>query len=219
MTIRVLVVDDHPTVREGLRSIIGEQSDMAVIGVAEDGYAAISAAREQAPEVVVMDVSMPGLNGIEATRRIQAELPHVRVLCLSVHADEHLVSEMLEAGASGYVLKDAAPVELVEAVRVVANRQTYLSPSVAGGVVRDYVSHLSADKAREPHLTSREREVLQLIAEGHDTGHIASRLTISPKTVATHREHLMQKLDLHSIAALTKYAIRHGISTAERDTE
>ncbi len=218
MTIRVLVVDDHATVREGLKSWIDAQPDMAVIGEEKDGNSAIEAAGEHMPDVVVMDITMPDMNGVEATRRIVSQLPHVRVLCLSAHADDHLVSAMLQAGASGYVLKAAAARELVEAVRAVAANQTYLSPAVASAVVRDYRSYLS-EPEQVRKLTSREREVLQLLAEGHDTADIARRLSISVKTVATHREHIMEKVDLHNISALTKYAIREGITTSQPDAE
>lgn len=218
MSVRVIVVDDHPTVRRGLRSLIEEESDMAVVGEADNGHAAIEITHQQIPDVLVMDVSMPELNGIEATRRIVAELPSVRVLCLSMHADQKVVAAMLAAGASGYVLKNAAATEFVEAVRVVAASQTYLSPSVASGVVNDYTLFLSgARKPAGPRLTSREREVLQLMAEGHGTADIAGRLTISAKTVATHRQHIMDKLGLYNTAALTKFAIREGITTLEPD--
>lgn len=215
MTIRIVVVDDHAIVREGLRSLLDRESDITVVAEAADGNAATEAAREHVPDVVVMDISMAELNGIEATRRIIAESPSVRVLCLSLHAEEHLVSAMLEAGASGYVLKACAAAELVTAVRTVAAHETYLSPAVAGGVVRDYVAHRTAARAGEPRLTGRELEVLQLLAEGHGTKDVAGRLSISPKTVSTHRENIMRKLDLHSVAALIKYAIRRGVATVD----
>ena len=218
MSVRVLLADDHPVVRDGLRSVLGRESDITVVGKTADGNAAVEAVREHLPDVVVMDVSMPGLNGVEATRRIVGEFPRVLVLGLSLSADRHLVSEMLQANASGYVLKDAASEELVTAVRTVAANRTYLGPTVVGGVVRDYVANLDESRSRDgPQLTSRELEVLQLIAEGQDTAAIAARLRISTKTVGSHRGHIMKKLDLHSVAALTKYAIREGISTAEAD--
>ncbi len=215
--IRVLVVDDHPVVREGVRSLMDHEPDISVVGEAADGNAAIEVARRAIPDVVVMDVSMSALNGVEATRRITADLPQVHVLCFSLFADGHLVTATLEAGASGYVLKDAAPAELVTAIRAVAAHQTYLSTAVAGYVVRDYVAHRAAARTDGPRLTRREHDVLQLIAEGGDTAEIAEQLSISTKTVGTHREHIMKKLDLHNVVALTKYAIRHGISTANPD--
>ena len=216
-SVRVLVVDDHSIVREGLRSLLDAEPDIKVVGEAEDGNAAISEARQHQPDVVLMDVSMPRMNGIEATRRVVTELPSVRVVGLSLHADPHLVSQMLEAGAMGYVVKSAPVEEVTTAVRTVATSQMYLSPAVAGYVVRDYVTTRVANKAREPRLTARELEVLQLIAEGHGTGEIAGRLFISAKTVSTHRENIMKKLDLFSVVALTKYAIRNGLTTAEPD--
>ncbi len=215
--VRVLVVDDHSIVREGLRSLLEKESDIKVVGEASDGTGAVAAAREHVPDVVTMDVSMAGMNGIEATRRVISENPSVKVLCLSLHADSDLVSEMLEAGASGYVVKSGPLDEVTNAVRTVASSRTYLSPAVAGAVVRDHVANRIAAKANEPRLTARELEILQLIAEGHGTGDIAGRLFISPKTVSTHRENIMRKLDLHNVVALTKYAIRRGISTADPD--
>ena len=213
--VRVVLVDDHPVVRQGVRSLLDSELGITVVDEAEDGLGAIEAVREHIPDLVVMDLSMATLNGVEATRRIIAEFPSVRVLCLSLHADEHLVSGMLEAGASGYILKEAAVAELVSAIRAVAAGQTYLSPTVAGQVVRDYVARRRADSVVQ--LTSREREVLQLIAEGHATKEIAAQLSISPKTVSTHRENIMKKLDLHDVVSLAKYAIRSGISTVSPD--
>lgn len=215
-SVRVLVVDDHSIVREGLRSLLEKESDITVVAEAPDGTSALSAALEHQPDVVMMDVSMPGMNGIEATRRVTSLVPDARVVCLSLHADPHIVSSMLEAGASGYVVKSADLIELATAVRTVAAAQTYLSPAIAGGIVRDHLAR-RASLPSEPRLTDREREVLQLIAEGNGTGEIAGRLFISAKTVSTHRENIMRKLNLHNVVALTKYAIRQGISTAEPD--
>ncbi len=213
---RVLLADDHRIVREGLRALLDAEQGLTVVGDVADGAEAIAAAREHVPDIVVMDVSMPGMNGIEATRAIVGGKPPVRVVCLSMHADRGMVSAALEAGASGYILKGCATEELVRALNVVAAHHTYLSPMIAGAVVADYVSRLAADHDDEPQLTAREREVLQLIAEGHGTKEIGGRLGISAKTVATHREHLLAKLDLHSVAGLTRYAIRQGITSSDR---
>ncbi|MBT8250930.1 MAG: response regulator transcription factor [Acidimicrobiia bacterium] len=214
--IRILVVDDHSIVRQGLRSLLEKESGIEVIGEAFDGTSAVAAAQELRPDVIIMDVTMAGMNGIEATRRIIALMPTARILCLSLHADPHIVSSMLEAGASGYVVKSADLTELAAAVRAVAFGQIFLSPTIAGDFVRDHLAHRASMPA-EPRLTDREREVLQLIAEGNGTGEIAGRLFISAKTVSTHRENIMRKLNLHNVVALTKYAIRQGISSIEPD--
>ncbi len=213
---RVLLADDHAIFREGLRAILSDEPGVEVVADVADGREAVAVAQERAPDVVVMDLSMPGLNGIDATRAIVEQSPNVKVLCLSMHADRHMVAAALSAGATGYVLKNCASTELTEALRTVASHRTYLSPAVAGDVVRDYVARLSAtEAANEPQLTRRERETLQLIAEGHSTKDIAVRLGISAKTVATHREHIMAKLDVHNVAGLTRYAIRHGITSVD----
>lgn len=212
---RVIVADDHQIMREGLSALLAGEAGVSVVDEVADGYAAIEAARTLAPDVVVMDVAMPGLNGIEAIRSITEDSPHVRVLCLSMYSDQHVVSDALQAGAAGYLLKECAGSQLVDAIRTVARGRTYLSPAVAGGVVREYVALAAAEMYDRPRLTTRERQILQLIAEGHGTKAIAARLGISAKTVGTHREHIMAKLDVHSVAGLTKYAIRHGITTPE----
>jgi len=213
---RVLLADDHQIVREGLRSLLDREPGVTIVGEVADGSEAVDAARDTVPDVVIMDLTMPGLNGVDATRILTSEMPQVRVLCLSMHADRHMVSTVLRAGAAGYLVKECAATELINALHVVASNGTYLSPSVAGVIVRDYVARTSGvAPADEPALTNRERQVLQLIAEGHGTKEIAVRLHISAKTVATHREHIMSKLDLHSVAALTKHAIRRGITTVE----
>lgn len=215
MTTRVLLVDDHEIVREGLHALIDrEQPEFTVVGESSDGNSAVAATRDVAPDVVVMDVSMPGLNGIDATRLIVSEMPEVRVLCLSMHSDHSMVAATLEAGAAGYLVKDCAGAELINAIRTVRALRSYLSPAVTDGVVRDFLAHRDAARpVDQPQLSGREREVLQLIAEGHPTRMIAQRLFISPKTVGTHTEHIKAKLGLSSIAALTKYSIRHGLTT------
>ena len=216
MSVRVLLVDDHEVVRKGLRALLETKPDVEVVGEAEDGRTAVQLAVEQRPDVVVMDVALPDLNGPGATRQIVAQCPGVRVLALSMHADSRFVSEMLAAGASGYVLKTCKVDELVKAVSTVVAGQAYLSPEVAGPVVQGYVAHLS-DNAESGTgvLSDREREVLQLLAEGKSTKQIASRLDVSVRTVDSHRQHIMDKLDLHSVAELTKYAVRAGLTSLE----
>jgi DNA-binding NarL/FixJ family response regulator len=216
MSVRIILADDHRIMREGLAALVEKQSDMKVIGQASDGRQAVQLARDLQPDVIIMDASMPVLNGIEATCRIAAELPDIRVLCLSFQSNKRLVLAVLEAGASGYLLKDCAAEELITAIRTVMNNQTYLSPAVAGTVVDGY-------KARRPdaknsaftQLTEREREIVQLLAEGMSTKEIAAQLHLSVKTVGTHREHLQAKLHMHNLAELTKYALREGLTSVD----
>jgi DNA-binding NarL/FixJ family response regulator len=212
VSIRVLLADDHAIVREGLRALIDKQPDMEIVGEARDGREAIRMAREQVPDVAILDVSMPGLNGVEATRRITRELPDIKVLGLSMHTERQFVGAVIDAGASGYLVKDCALEELIRAVRCVVNGQVYLSPSVAGVVVEGYRAKGHGESAFSA-LSLREREVLQLIAEGLSTKEIADHLNVSAKTVGTHREHIMTKLEIRSIAGLTKYAIREGVTS------
>ena len=214
MSIRVLVVDDHTIVKEGLCALLKEEAAVEVIGDAADGRTAVRLAEELDPDVVLMDVALPGLNGIEATRQIIRSKPRIRVLALSMYADGTYVSEMLKAGASGYLLKDCEFEELTRAIRTVAADHTYLSPQVSDVVVTDYLDHLSEDnQSAASMLTPREREVLQLLAEGESTKEIAEKLYISVKTVETHRRQIMEKLDIFTIAELTKFAISHGITS------
>src|SRR4051812_9670856 len=225
---KVLLADDHRIVREGLRSLLEAQDDMQVVGEADNGRLALEMAAEHEPDVVVMDVAMPQLNGIEATRRLMNDQPDTKVVALSMHSDRRYVAEALKAGAAGYLLKDGAFDELVSAIRAVVANKVYLSPRVAGVVVDDYVRRLPGDDhdgdgvgSRGPvptafqKLTAREREVLQLMAEGYATKEIASRLHVSVKTVETHRRQLMEKLQLYSVAEVTKYAIREGLTSLE----
>jgi DNA-binding NarL/FixJ family response regulator len=217
VTIRLLIADDHKLMREGLKALIEKESDMQVVGEAEDGNSTVSLAGKSSPHVIVMDVSMPDLNGIEATRKILHANPNVKVVGLSGHADQHFVREMLSAGASAYLLKHTAFDELLRAIRAVMKGKKYLSPDVARGVMDAYVE-LSRPLSENPAfvvLTDREREVLQLTAEGKSTKEIAGGLDISIKTVETHRRNIMEKLDLHSVAELTKYAIREGITSTD----
>jgi DNA-binding NarL/FixJ family response regulator len=213
MPIRVLLADDHNIVREGFRSLIDAESDMEVAGEAGDGREAVSLARRLKPDVIVMDVRMPELNGVEATRQIVTEMSSIRVIGLSMHLERHFVSEMLKAGASGYLLKDCPSQELITAIRTVVKDQIFLSPAVAGQVVEDYVVRpVAAGPSAFSQLSDREREVLQLIAEGRTMRDVAAQLHLSVNTVHTHRKHIMEKLDIHSVAGLTKYAIREGLT-------
>ncbi len=216
MSIRVLLSDDHRIMREGLRSLLEKEPDIELVGEAEDGRSTLELASRLKPQVVVMDISMPDLNGIDATRKLLEKLPNVKILALSMHTDQRFIEGMLRAGATGYLPKDCASEELVRAIRTVLSNQTYLSPSIADVVRRDYLSQRrEADISVSGVLTDREREVLQLMAEGKNTKEIASRLQVSVKTIETFRQHIMQKLDLHSLAELTKYAIREGLTSLE----
>lgn len=213
MTIRVLVADDHRIMRDGLCNMLRQEDDMAVVGEANNGREAVALVKELAPDVVIMDVTMPELNGIEATRQITAGATRGRVIALSVHADRQFVAEMFKAGAAGYLLKMCAFEELASAIRLVVDGQTYLSPGVAADVMEDY-TRLLPETGGSPVaiLTDREREVLQLLAEGKGTKEIGLILHVSSKTIDTHRRQLMQKLNLHSLPELTKFAIREGLT-------
>jgi DNA-binding NarL/FixJ family response regulator len=214
MTCRILLADDHKIVRDGLKALLDKEADMAVVAEADTGRRALQLSRKVKPDIVVMDVSMPDLNGIDATRQIVEELPSVKVVALSMHAQKQFVEGMLKAGVSGYLLKDSAFDELIMALRTVIAGRHYLSPDITGVVVDGYLkSNHDGGGVAPAVLTAREREVLQLIAEGHSVKHIAANLHISVKTVETHRSHIMNKLDLHNIADLTKYAIREGLTT------
>jgi len=216
--IKVVLADDHQIVRHGLRSLLSAEPDIEVVGEADNGRAVIRLVQELSPQVVIMDISMPDLNGIEATRQILSDFSGVKVIALSMHSDSLFVLNMFKAGASGYLLKDCALEELVKAVRTVMNRKVYLSPSISDIVVKDFVIGWSPEDSSSSAysiLTAREREVLQLMAEGKTTNQIAENLCISVKTVEAHRKQLMTKLDIHSVAELTKYAIRQGLTTLE----
>jgi DNA-binding NarL/FixJ family response regulator len=216
MGIRVVLADDHRIVRDGLCALLARETDIELVGQAEDGLAAVKLARDLHPDIVVTDVSMPGLNGVEAIRRIRTEDPGVRVLCLSVHGDSRMVLSVLDAGASGYVLKDCSYDELVLAIRKAMANQVHLSAELVGLVVEEVRSRgQSVSAGRQAALTPREREMVQLLSEGLSTQQIAERLHVSVKTVATHREHVLQKLKLGSIAELTRYALREGLSSLD----
>jgi DNA-binding NarL/FixJ family response regulator len=217
VSINILLVEDHQIVREGLRSLLEKQTGFRVVAEAEDGRAAVQVAREMALDIVIMDVSMPDLNGIEATRQILAHNPDTKVIALSMHADKRFVVQMLRAGASGYVLKNSAFGELELAIRTVLANRTYLSPKMADLIVKEYVHHLAnAEPSVFSILTPRELEVLQLLSEGKTTKEIAFSLQVSVKTIETYRQQIMAKLGVHSIAELTKYAIREGLTSVDR---
>ena len=216
MSTKILLVDDHRLFRDGLRALMESQSGMDVVGEADDGRMAVDLTRNLSPDVVIMDVGMPGLNGIEATRQIVTEAPGIKVIALSMHSDRQFVTGMFGAGASGYLLKDCAFEELINALHTVIKNLTYMSPEISTIVVEDYVHRVSkSDDAIPDALTPRAREVLQLLAEGMNTKQLASHLNISVKTVEAHRRQIMEKLNLHSIAELTKYAIRTGLTSVE----
>lgn len=210
--IRILLVDDHTILRDGLRALLESEPDLKVIGEAEDGRQAVTLACQQEPDVVLMDISMPLLNGLEATRQIKRQCPNVKVLILSMYDNEEYIRQALEAGAMGYILKDAAARELIGAIRDVYRGEAVLSPAVTRLVIEDYLRWGGIRPVEEADgLSPREREVLQLIAEGHTNKQIAEILNISIKTVQAHRTSLMQKLDLHDRGELIKYAIQKKI--------
>lgn len=214
---RVLIADDHEMMREGLKSLFKDEDHLQVVAEADNGEDTVMLAASSGVHLVIMDVSMPDLNGIEATRHILAQNPNTDVIALSGYANKEYVREMLSAGASAYVLKKRAYEELLRAVEEVRKGKKYLSPDIARGVVDDYVE-LSSSYTENPAfivLTDREREVLQQLAEGNSTKDMAEKLGVSVKTIETHRRNIMEKLDLHSVAELTKYAIREGITSLE----
>jgi two-component system response regulator NreC len=214
MRIKVLIADDHQIVRDGLRSLLEKEPDMEVVGEAEDGRTILKMLKELVPDVIIMDVAMPDLNGIEATRQINHEFAEVKVIALSMHDDRRFVINMLKSGASGYLLKDCAFRELARAIRlVVTANKIYLSPGITDIVVNNYVTGPAPESLVYTILTPREREVLQLIAEGKTSSQIAESLFVSVKTVESHRHQLMQKLKKKSVADLTKFAIREGITS------
>lgn len=216
MPTRIILADDHQIVREGLATLLEQEGDMRVVGTAADGRTAVKLSAELSPDVVVLDVGMPGLNGIDAARQIAAAQPTTKILALSMHSDRRFVLEMLRAGASGYLLKDCAFDELAHAIRAVVAGQTYLSPRVAGVVVEGFLEQTDpSERTGAAALTPREREVLQLLAEGMATKQVAHHLGVSIKTIETHRRQVMTKLELDSVAELTKYAIREGLTSLD----
>jgi len=210
--ITVIIADDHMIVRDGIRSLLEKQPDIEVVAEADNGRTALKHAQQLSPDVIIMDIGMRELNGIDATRQIISKLPDVKILALSMYSDKQFIKGMLKAGASGYMLKDSASKELVDAIRIVANNKVYISPSIAGVVAEDYLENSAEeDASARSVLTTREAEVLQLLAEGKSTKQAASILGVSIKTIESHRQNIMKKLNIDNIVGLIKYAIREGI--------
>ena len=210
--IKVVVVDDHKIIKDGLRSLLERQPDMEVVAEADNGRIALKLVKELSPDIVIMDIGMRELNGIDATREIVRMSPGVKVLALSMYSDKRFIKGMLKAGASGYMLKDSAFKELIDAIRVIFEDKIYISPSIASIVTDDYLNQSpESDSSTRSFLTSRELEVLQLLVEGRSTKQIASSLHLSIKTIESHRSRVMKKVDVDNIVDLTKYAIREGI--------
>jgi two-component system, NarL family, response regulator NreC len=211
--LRILLADDHRLVRHGLRKILEEQPDWEIVAEVANGREAVQRAAEERPDVAVLDIAMPQLNGVEATRQIQRRCPEVNVLILSMHADEAYIRQALQAGARGYLMKDSADTDLIGAVSAVAEGKSFFSPSAARVMLDDYVRRLSEKGTmdRFDTLSEREREVFQLIAEGHSNREIAGLLCVSPSTIETHRSHILEKLGVHSAAELVLYAVRKGV--------
>ncbi len=216
MTLRILLADDHKILRDGLRKLLESKEGFQVVAVAANGHDALSLTKKHRPDLVILDIAMPILNGIDATRRMVAEVPGVKVVILSMHNAPQFVRAALDAGARAYLLKECSFEELIEAIDSVASGHHYLSKQVTGLVIEDYLQcRASALSSPRDPLTPKEREVLQRIAEGQRTKDIAASLHVSPKTIETHRSHIMEKLRLRSVAALTKYAIREGLTSME----
>ena len=215
MSIKIILADDHAMLRHGLSRSFEQEKDIDVVGQAKDGHSTIELVGELLPDVVVMDIGMPDLNGIETTRRITKDYPKVKVVGLSMHSSDKYIREMFRAGASGYLLKNCPFEELVEAIRTIVGGKTYISPSIGGMIIKEYAGKPDKEKSVFSILSQREREVLQLFADGKTTKQIARRLHISPKTVEAHRLRIMNKLDIDNIAQLTKYAIQEGLTQPE----
>jgi DNA-binding NarL/FixJ family response regulator len=215
--IRVLLIDDHELVRSGIKALLEKSEDIRVVGEAGDGHEALARIRESNPDVVLLDISLPGLNGLEVAAKTRKDFPRIRIIFLSMHTNEEYVLQALKVGASGYVLKQASTRELDLAVRSAKKGETFLSPAISNAVVSDYVARLKGGNVRKPRanpfevLTSRQREILQLIAEGLSTKEIAQKLGLSINTVEVHRANLMGRLNIHDIAGLVRYAVQTGI--------
>jgi DNA-binding NarL/FixJ family response regulator len=216
--VRILLADDHKLFRQGLRALIDKNHELNVVGEARNGREAIQMAAKSSPRVVVMDISMPDMNGIEATRRIAERNPSIKIIALSMHSNRRLVLEILKAGARGYLLKDCAFEELMTAIRTIMDGKIYLSPEISDTMIKDYIRNSTQKKDGSVFsiLSSREQEVLQLLAEGRTAKQIAYKLDLSVKTIETHRQKIMNKLGIHSIAEMTKYAIREGLTSLDR---
>ena len=210
-SLRVVLADDHTLVRAGIRKLLELMPDLEIVGEADDGVALLALVEALKPDLVLMDIAMPKLNGLDATRDLLAAWPETRVLILSMHQNKQYVRLALRHGAVGYLLKDAATMELELAIEAIRRGETYLSPAVTKGVLNEYVQHLRGDDPPPGQLTSRQNDILQLIAEGLSTKEIARRLDVSVKTVDTHRSQLMKQLDIHEVAGLVRYALRTGL--------
>ena len=215
MKIRILLADDHEVIRDGLRALLEKQPDFEVVGVAGAGRETVEMAQQLEPDVIIMDINMPNMTGIEATRQIKANSPNIKILTLSVHSRSSLIGQMIKAGASGYLPKSSAAKELIEAIRTVMKNRTYISPKVMDSVVEYLHNEPDGQSTPSTALTPREREVLNLIADGKTTKEISVCLHLSEKTIESHRHNIMDKLGVRSIAELTKYAIREGLSSLE----
>jgi len=216
MKIRILVVDDHEIVRYGLRCLLLEQPDMVVIGEAENGRIAVELAKKLKPNVVIMDIAMPIMNGFEAARQIRSKMPEIKIVALSMYQNRRFIVEMLQCGASGYILKSNIHDDLVRAISAAVSNEVYLSSKITGVVTGEYVKSISMpNQSLRPVLSPRERETLQLISEGRSTKEIALQLNVSIKTIESNRRQIMQKLSLHNVADLTKYAIAEGMTSIE----
>ena len=216
MKVRILLADDHQIMREGLKALLGKRSSVEVIAEAENGIEALEIARRERPDVIVMDIAMPDINGIEVTRQLKAELADIKIIALSMHSDRRFVSEILKAGASAYVLKQAAFEDLEKAIKAVMLNRTFLSADILESVVSDYISQLSTSEYYAyRQLSDRERQVLQLLAEGNSTKEIAFKLHVSVKTVESHRQNIMNKLGIRTLAGLTKFAVREGLTSLD----
>jgi DNA-binding NarL/FixJ family response regulator len=219
LSLKIVLADDHQIVREGLRTLLEKNDNFQVVAEAGDGRTAVKHVDEYKPDLIVMDMMMPDLNGIEATRQIAARHPDIKIIALSMHSDKQLVKQMLKAGASGYVLKDCAVNELICAIQSVIKANIYLSPSINTMLLKEKVfeqGEFNSSSSVFALLSNREREVLQLIGEGKSTKEIAYALSVSVKTIETHRQQIMSKLNIHSIAGLTKYAIREGLTSLDK---
>ena len=215
MKVKIVLADDHQMMREGLRAMLEKRADVEILAEAGNGRDCVELCRKLKPDLVLMDIAMPDFNGIEATRQCVGESPRTKVLALSMHSDRRYAAGMLSAGASGYLLKDAAFDELAAAIDTVMAGRIYLSPAITGLLVEDYVQRINAGDTSFSALSAREREVLQAMAEGKSTRQIAEALHVSVKTVETHRQNIMNTLDIHSVAELTKYAVREGLTSLE----
>ena len=214
MSIKVLLVDDHEIMREGMSALLRKQPEFEVVGQAADGRKALELVSELQPDVVIMDIGMPNLNGIEATGQILSKNPKIKVMALSTHSEGTIVAKMVKSGASGYMLKESAFEDLVDGINLMLSGKTFLCSKISKVVFSDYINIITNPKWLEGDgLSRREREVLQLVAEGNTTKEIATALHLSPKTIDSHREHIMEKLGIRNIAGLTKYAVREGITT------